>query len=555
MPTKEEVRQALRNVLDPEIGKPIEDVGMLKDIVVEGGTVRVYVLLTIAGCPLKDRINDDVTRALKPLPGVERIDVVLGEMTSDQRQELVTQLRGSKPEQQTFFATGDTTVIAVASGKGGVGKSTVTANLATALAAEGHRVGVLDADVWGFSVPRMMGVSGQPVGFNNMILPLEAHGVRIISMGFFVPEDQPVIWRGPMLHRAVQQFLGDVYWGELDFLLCDLPPGTGDVSLSMASFLPGASMLVVTTPQEAARRVAERAGKMAAQVHQRVVGVVENMSWFACAHCGEREFVFGEGGGQEAANTLGVPLLGQVPLYPPLRAGGDACAADHRQQLFPDSMFEDLFPSGRGRPSVPADVMASAMVLQALEGLSDRDAARALTDRISWKVACGLALDEEGFHATALTYWRNRLRTSDRPERVFDAVRAVVEATGVLKHRTRRALDSTLLDDAVATQDTVTQIISAIRRVRREIPASTAVPLAAHDYEAGAKPMIAWDDPVAKQALVSALVGDALALIEALEDSPLSMEQRDAVGLLALVAGQDVESGEDPGTWRIAQKV
>src|SRR5438132_3657071 len=233
----------------------------------------------------------------------------------------------------------------------------------------------------------------------------------------------------------------------------------------------------------------------------------------------------------------------------------EAFLADHRQELFPDELFEDLFPSGRGRPSVPADVMASVMVLQALEGLSDRDAARALTDRISWKVACGLALDEVWFHPTVLTYWRNRLRASDRPERVFDAVRAVVDATGVLKGRTRRALDSTLLDDAVATQDTVTQIISAIRRVRREVPGATEVALAAHDYDQGAKPLIAWDDPVAKQALVSALVTDALALIEALEDAPLTDGQRDALGLLALVAGQDAEPGDDPGTWRIAEKV
>ena len=233
----------------------------------------------------------------------------------------------------------------------------------------------------------------------------------------------------------------------------------------------------------------------------------------------------------------------------------EAFLADHRQELFPDEMFEDLFPSGRGRPSVPADVMATVMVLQALEGLSDRDAARALTDRISWKVACGLALDDPGFHPTVLTYWRNRLRASERPERVFDAVRSVVEATGVLKGRTRRALDSTLLDDAVATQDTVTQIISAIRRVRREVPESTAVPLAAHDYDQGAKPVIAWDDPVAKGALVSALVGDAHALIEATDRADLTDAQRDAVGLLALVAGQDVEPGETEGTWRIAQKV
>jgi ATP-binding protein involved in chromosome partitioning len=200
----------------------------------------------------------------------------------------------------------------------------VTVNLAAALAAEGHRVGVLDADVWGFSVPRMLGVSGKPVGFDDMIMPLEAHGVKVISMGFFVPEETPVIWRGPMLHKAIEQFLGDVYWGDLDFLLADLPPGTGDVSISLASFIPGASMLVVTTPQEAARKVAERAGKMAERTNLRPLGVVENMSFFVCPHCGEREAIFGEGGGAEAAETLGVPLMAQVPLVPALRAGGDS---------------------------------------------------------------------------------------------------------------------------------------------------------------------------------------------------------------------------------------
>ena len=234
----------------------------------------------------------------------------------------------------------------------------------------------------------------------------------------------------------------------------------------------------------------------------------------------------------------------------------EAFLADHRQDLFPDELFSDLFPSARGRPSVPADVIATVMVLQSLEGLSDRDAARALRDRISWKVACGLALDDGGFHHSVLTYWRTRLRSSGRPERIFEAVRAVVDATGVLKARTRRALDSTLLDDAVATQDTVTQLISAIRRVRREIPGAAAtVALQAHDYDAGAKPAIAWDDPVAKAQLVSALVGDALALVEATEGSELTAPQHDALGLLALVAGQDVEPADDEGTWRIAERV
>jgi ATP-binding protein involved in chromosome partitioning len=286
--------------------------------------VTVEVLLTVPGCPLKDEITRRVTDAVAPLEGVTRVQVNLGNMSEEQRSGLVTQLRGGQPEATSYFTDGKTSVIAVASGKGGVGKSSVTVNLAAALAAEGHRVGVLDADVWGFSIPRMLGISGRPVAFNNMILPLESHGVKIISMGFFVPEETPVIWRGPMLHKAVQQFLGDVYWGDLDFLLADLPPGTGDVSISMASFLPGANMLVVTTPQEAARKVAERAGKMAGQARLKVLGVVENMSYFVCPNCNEQHEIFGSGGGQEAADTLEVPLLGRVPLVAGLRAGGDS---------------------------------------------------------------------------------------------------------------------------------------------------------------------------------------------------------------------------------------
>ena len=232
----------------------------------------------------------------------------------------------------------------------------------------------------------------------------------------------------------------------------------------------------------------------------------------------------------------------------------EAFLADHRHDLFPDEMFEDLFPSGRGRPSIPADVVASVMVLQALEGLSDRDAARALRDRISWKVACGLALDDEGFDFSVLTYWRTRLRKSERPERIFDAVRSVIAATGVLKGKTRRALDSTLLDDAVATQDTVTQLIAAIRRVRRLVPGATDVVLSAHDYETSGKPLIAWDDPVAKASLVDGLVRDALNLLAAFADVAEDAEATSALGLLALVAGQDVEQETD-GTWKIARKV
>ena len=328
MVTEEQVREALHGVLDPEIGKPIDELGMLKGVAIEpDGTVRVHVLLTIAGCPLKDRINADVTGAVAPLEGVTGVEVVLGTMTGDQREGMVEQLRGGDSHAQpTFFTEGDTETIAVASGKGGVGKSSVTANLAVAMAAEGHRVGVLDADVWGFSIPRMLGVGGQPVAFNDMILPLEAYGVKVISMGFFVSDETPVIWRGPMLHKALQQFLGDVYWGDLDFLLVDMPPGTGDVSLSLATFLPSGSMVVVTTPQDAAAKVAERAGRMAQHpnVKLKLLGVMENMAGFVCPHCNEVTDLFGTGGGQACAEALGVPFLGGIPMQVSLREGSDS---------------------------------------------------------------------------------------------------------------------------------------------------------------------------------------------------------------------------------------
>ena len=250
-------------------------------------------------------------------------------------------------------------------------------------------------------------------------------------------------------------------------------------------------------------------------------------------------------------------LLDAAALCRQLVADGtvEAFLADHRHELFPDELFRDLFPSRRGRPSIPADVVASVLVLQSLEGLSDRDAERALRDRISWKVATGLAITATGFDYSVLTYWRTRLRKSKRPERIFEAVRDVVAATGVLAGKTRRALDSTLLDDAVATQDTVTQLISAIRRVRRLVPEAAVLDLAAHDYESAGKPAIAWDDPVAKQVLITGLVNDAVAIIAALEGVELTAEQADAVGLLALIAGQDVEPGDEDGTWRIAERV
>ena len=264
----------------------------------------------------------------------------------------------------------------------------------------------------------------------------------------------------------------------------------------------------------------------------------------------------GEAGGMQGRSEANPELLDAAALCGHLVPEGSVHAflAGHRQELFPDELFADLFGSGRGRPSVPADVIATVMVLQALEGLSDRDALGELRTNIAWKVAAGLSLADEGFHPTVLTLWRNKLRASGRPERVFDAVRAVIDATGVLSGRSRRALDSTVLDDAVATQDTVTQLISAIRRVRRLVPEGAGVELSAHDYDRAAKPVIAWDDPAAKTALVSGLVNDAGALIAALEPVSLTAEQADAVGLLALVAGQDVEPGDEEGTWRIARR-
>lgn len=261
-------------------------------------------------------------------------------------------------------------------------------------------------------------------------------------------------------------------------------------------------------------------------------------------------------GGVQGKSDPNAVLLDAAALCRHLVAEGSVHAflADHRHELFPDALFADLFTSTRGRPSVPAEVIATTMILQSLEGLSDRQAAEALRQNIAWKVAAGLAIDDPGIHYSVLTYWRTRLRTSERPERIFDAVREVVAATGVLKGKTRRVLDSTVLDDAVATQDTVTQLIAAIRRVRRVVPEAAAVTLVGHDYSTPAKPDIAWDDPAAKQQLITALVGDARTLIDALDGVALDAEQADAVGLLALIAGQDVEEGDEPGSWRIARR-
>src|SRR5271170_6637121 len=331
-PTAEQITKALDGVQDPEIHRPITELGMVKGIdIASDGRVRVQVWLTVAGCPLRDTIIREVTAAVSKLPGVSSVRVDLDVMSDEQRQALQTQLRGGRPEPQIPFAQPSslTRVYAVASGKGGVGKSSVTVNLAAALAASGHRTGVVDADIYGHSVPRMLGVTGRPTPVENMIMPPSAHGVKVISIGMFTKGNTPVVWRGPMLHRALQQFLADVYWGDLDVLLLDLPPGTGDVAISVAQLIPNAEILVVTTPQLAAAEVAERAGSIAVQTRQRIVGVVENMSGLTLPD-GSILQVFGEGGGAQVAERLSravgsdVPLLGQIPLDPALVAAGDA---------------------------------------------------------------------------------------------------------------------------------------------------------------------------------------------------------------------------------------
>jgi ATP-binding protein involved in chromosome partitioning len=331
-PSVEQVHAALSAVHDPEIHQPITDLGMVETVEVGAdGRVRVVVLLTVAGCPLRDTITRDVTAAVGAVEGVTDVDLVLGVMGDEQRRDLATRLRGGQAEREIPFAQPGslTRVYAVASGKGGVGKSSVTVNVAAAMAAQGLRVGVLDADIYGHSIPRMLGAHARPTQVENMIMPPAAHGVKVISIGMFTAGNTPVVWRGPMLHRALQQFLSDVYWGDLDVLMMDLPPGTGDIAISVAQLVPSAEILVVTTPQAAAAEVAERAGTIALQTHQRIAGVVENMSGFPCPHCGDVVDVFGSGGGRAVADALSrsvgaeVPLLAQVPLDPRVREGGD----------------------------------------------------------------------------------------------------------------------------------------------------------------------------------------------------------------------------------------
>jgi ATP-binding protein involved in chromosome partitioning len=325
MPTREQITEALKSVIDPELRKDIVELEMVRAIdIKDGGVVDVTVSLTTPGCPIKGHFQTSVAKHVSTVEGVTRVNVGFDVLTDQEKQGL--QRRLGRPDGLPEGALAQVAnVICVGSGKGGVGKSSLTVNLAAALVAEGKKVGVLDADVWGYSIPRMLGLGGRrpKVSGERKIVPLESHGIKVMSIGFFLGEDEAVVWRGPMLHKALKQFLEDVNWGELDFLLIDLPPGTGDVSMTLAQLLPDAKFVIVTTPQEAAQKVARRSAEVADKVQLEIGGVIENMSGFTTP-AGERFPIFGEGGGQLLADELEVPLLGKVPLTMPLRETSDA---------------------------------------------------------------------------------------------------------------------------------------------------------------------------------------------------------------------------------------
>ena len=319
-PDRDSILTALESVIDPELHKPVTELDMVRDVVVHpDGSVEVTVALTVAGCPMRSSFEDQVQRFVGAVDGVTSVELHFDVMSPDEKAALSTRLRGGRPE-KTISLSPTTRVLAIASGKGGVGKSTLTANLAAALAARGEKVGVLDADVYGHSIPHMLGVQQRPVVVDTMIVPPVRGDLKLMSIGFFLDDNAPVMWRGPMLHRALEQFLSDVYWGDLDTLVVDMPPGTGDVAISLGQLLPRAEVVIVTTPQPAAQQVAVRAAGMAEKVGMRIVGVAENMSYLV----GTGQEIFGSGGGQRLADEIGVPLLGSIPLDPALREAGDA---------------------------------------------------------------------------------------------------------------------------------------------------------------------------------------------------------------------------------------
>ncbi len=323
--THEDVLKALSGVKDPELQRDIVDLGMVRDIVLDERRIGATVVLTTAGCPLRNQIRTDAEQALAAIAEGRTVEIKLDAMSSEERDGLAGRLRQKDQLVQSLFGPGShTRTIAVASGKGGVGKSTVTVNLATALAAQGNAVALIDADVYGPTVPLMMGLASvPPETHDGKMVPPEAHGVKVVSMGFFLPDNEPVVWRGPLLSRAIEQFLGDVLWGSPDYLLIDLPPGTGDIALTVAQMIPGAELIIVTTPQEAAARTAIKAAKMAQMTKQRVLGVVENMAYFVCPSCGDRHHIFGRGGAFEIAKLMDTRLLGRIPLDEATREGGD----------------------------------------------------------------------------------------------------------------------------------------------------------------------------------------------------------------------------------------
>jgi ATP-binding protein involved in chromosome partitioning len=315
MPSREAVLEALGRVIDPELQRPVTELDMVRSVEIDGGQVVVTIALTVAGCPLRSSFEDQVRREVATLDGVEEVHLGFDVMTPEERQALTQKLRGSvSGRSKGLSLDASTRVLAVCSGKGGVGKSTVTASLAVALSEQGDRVGILDADIYGHSIPHLLGINQKPIAVDKMIVPPVKNDLKLMSIGFFLDDNQPVMWRGPMLHRALEQFLSDVHWGELDVLVVDMPPGTGDVAISLGQLLPRAEVVVVTTPQPAAQEVAARAALMAQKTSMRLVGVVENMS-------GD---VFGSGGGDRLAQELGVPMLGRIPLDSRLREAGDA---------------------------------------------------------------------------------------------------------------------------------------------------------------------------------------------------------------------------------------